>query len=171
MKIKSIVHILILLTFFSCGTTTVEDKNETTYKSKEDSFRLKYYAHKDSVMNLYDSIKIPLYWNEIQIINRKTIKSKDKKHSHQKIDICLSTEPEIDIGWSVEGKFPKSFIIKSIINYGDSTIFYTSESMAFKSVKWVFKYYNKEKTFGTWSIYNTETKSLTVTGKYASVDR
>ena len=172
MKIIQILSLLIYIICFSCDREPTVDTNGNANERKRDSIdRLQFLAHSDSIQKMYTSIKIPHIWNEVKILKGKTtiIKSKDTLYPHQQIYTDISTEPQTYIIWDLENQKSQSYTIKKVLEQGDSVVFNTIDIMTEKPIKWVFKYINKEKTLGAWSMQNLDTKNTITTGKYISV--
>lgn len=169
MKLTQVLSLLMFFSCFSCNRTPAVDTTKTESNRKEDSLkRARFIAHSDSAENMYASIKIPHTWNEVQIKNNetKTLKRKDTLYAHQQIHIDISTAYQVDLMWRMEDEKIQYFNIINVSEKADSILFNTNEQLTNESVQWIFKYINKQKTVGSWSMYNTGTKVFVVTGNY-----
>jgi hypothetical protein len=172
MKITQILSLLIFITCFSCDRRPAVDNNGIANERKKDSLdRVQSRAHSDSIQQMYISIKMPGIWNEVKMVKGKAtiLKGKDTLYPHQSIYIDISTEPQAYIIWNLEGEKSQHYIIKNVLEQGDSALFSTVEWITEKPVKWIFKYTNIEKKLGSWSVQHQATNVLIVTGKYISV--
>ena len=172
MKIIQIFSLLICFVSFSCDRTPNVDTNQSERKRKEDSLnRANFLAYSDSMDRLYESIKVPRHWTEIEIENKKTAnkKSKDSLLTYNKIIIDISTSHQVDLICFSENGISDVFNINNVIDNTDSVIFNTTKNLTNENMLWVLKITDKDQILGQWSAFNLNKKKFVGVGQYHSL--